>query len=109
MSKPVSKQLPKCHTIQLTLDEPWDMVEAWLLVKINLSLKPKVLEIKDYDIIYHILHILPKLGIHLSDNSDYEGLLGHAHNLTSKMPTMNITIVERSKEEDKENDVQTGV
>ncbi|KAG6913283.1 hypothetical protein DXG01_008169 [Tephrocybe rancida] len=108
MSKPVSKQSPKCHTIQLTSDKPWDTVKAQLLVKFDLSLKPKALEITDYDIMYHILRVLPKPGIHLSDDSDYEGLLERVHNLTSKMPTVNITIVERSKEEDKENVVQIG-
>ncbi|KAG6905939.1 hypothetical protein DXG01_016784 [Tephrocybe rancida] len=95
-------------SITLTSDEPWNMVKAQLLVKIDLSLKPKALAITDYNIMYHILRVLPKPGIHLSDNSNYEGLLECVHNLTSKIPTMNITIIERSKEEDKENVVQTG-
>ena len=57
---------------------------------------------------FYILRILPKPGMTLVNEDNYMALLLHAGNLTSKTPTVNITINEKKFEDpaatDKENE-----
>lgn len=104
LKKPVSKRVAKNLSLVLSSSEPWETMEAQLLVKIDAALKPKTLNLNDYDIMFHIPRLLPKPGMTLTDNADYSSLLGRVKTMASKMdmPTINITIAQK-EDADKEN------
>lgn len=79
------------------------MMEAQLLAEINKALSPQFLDFEDYSIMFFIPRVLPKLGMALSTEDNYQALLLHAANLTSITPTVNLMILEKKKQADKEN------
>ena len=81
---------------------PWDTVKAQLLVEINKALSPHFLDFEDYSVMFFIPCVLPKPGMALSTEENYQALLLCAANLTIKTPTVNLTILEK-KRVDKEN------
>jgi hypothetical protein len=103
-SKPVSKRMPICVSLELGDKEPWDTIKAQLLMKIDAALSPLVLNFDDYIVMFHISRILPKPGMVLCTEENYAALLLRAANLTSKTPTINVTIQEKKKELNKENE-----
>ena len=54
---------------------PWDMVKAQLLVEINKALSPHFLDFDDYSHMFFIPRVLPKLGMALSTEKNYQALL----------------------------------
>jgi hypothetical protein len=103
MKKTVNKRMPKSHTIQLTTDEPWSTVEAQLLVKISAALSPLVLDISHYDIMCYIPRVLPKPSMGFSSETDYSILQQRIEKMTTKDPTINVTIIQAADPLDKEN------
>lgn len=81
-------------SFQLTTAEPWSTMEAQILVKISKTLSPKILDFKNYDAMFHILRVLPKPGMSLANETDYGFLIQRARNLTTRDPTINLTINE---------------
>ena len=53
---------------------------------------------------FFIPRILPKPGMAPSTEDNYAALLLHAKNLATKTPTFNVTIQQKNKDEDKENE-----
>lgn len=104
LKKPVSKRIAKNLSLILSSSEPWETMEAQLLVKIDAALKPPTLNLNDYDIMFHIPRILPKPGMTPADNADYSSLLGRVKTMATKMdmPIINITIAQKENL-DKEN------
>jgi hypothetical protein len=54
MKKPILKCVAKTHTIQQGSNQEWDTLKVQILAKISASLNPKVLDINDYTILFHI-------------------------------------------------------
>jgi hypothetical protein len=75
MKKSASKREPKKSSLQLSADEPWDTLKAQLLVKINDLLKPSMLSINDYKILFTIPRVVAKPGYPLASATDYAILL----------------------------------
>ena len=102
-----SKVAAKCEPISsllVLLDMvPWDTMKAKLLVEIDTMLSPHFLNFDNYILMYFIPRILRKPGIALSMEEHYNALLVHAANVTSKTPTINLTIQEKKKKSNKEN------
>jgi hypothetical protein len=79
-------------------------MQAQLLVKISLLLKPKMLNYEDYQVYFYIPRFIPKPGIILSNEDDYTILLQRAMALKKADPTINIDITEKgSGDTEKEN------
>src|SRR6266852_7380192 len=78
-------------------------MKAQILAKISNSLNPPLIKFDNYDIMFFISHNLPKLGLTLLNNEDYKVMTNCTQNLTSKDPTINLTITEKHGEENKEN------
>jgi hypothetical protein len=94
------------QTFQLGSDEPWDTMKAQLLVQIEAGLKPPSLNFDHYTVIFYIPHILPKPGMPLSTEADYDFLQQRAHKAAEKDPAavvININIVQKDADGDKEN------
>ena len=77
-------------------------MKAQLLVEINKALSPHFLDFEDYGVMFFIPRVLPKPGMALSTEENYQALLLRAANLTIKTLTVNLTILEK-KRVDKEN------
>ena len=104
-SKPALRHVVKCAMLQLKSDEPWSTLQAQLLVKISALLKPRMLDYKQYQVYFYIPHSIPKPGMILSNEGDYDILLQHVLALKKLDPTINIDITEQARNEDeKEND-----
>ena len=105
MMKLVSKHVAKNLSLVLSSSEPWETMEAQLLVKIDTALKPKTLNLNDYNIMFYIPRLLPKPGMTLADNADYSSLLGCVKTMATKMdmPMINVTVTQKESEVDKEN------
>src|ERR1700678_3674956 len=103
-SKPVSKRTPIIVSLELEDKEPWDTIKAQLLMKVDAALSLSVLSFDDYTIMFYISCVLPKPGMVLSTEDSYAALLLCATNLTSKTPTINLTIQQKKSPPNKEND-----
>lgn len=77
-------------------------MKAQLLAEISKALSPQFLDFDDYNVMFFIPRVLPKPGMALSTEDNYQALLLRAANLTSKTPTVNLTILEKRRT-DKEN------
>ncbi|OAX40797.1 hypothetical protein K503DRAFT_798526 [Rhizopogon vinicolor AM-OR11-026] len=102
MKKLLSKRTSRNKSFILNLNEPWDTMKAQILVKISDALNPRHLSYDDYDVSWFIPRILLKPGLSLLSQNDFNGLMKRAANLTSKDPTINITVIQ--KNEHKENE-----
>jgi hypothetical protein len=107
MQKPPSKRRCKTANICLNSDEPWDMFQAQLLVKIDQELKPKKSDIAAYKIMCTITHIISKPGMCLQSEEDYSIMIEKILKVKGKSPPdVNIAIngIDKSSDSDKEND-----
>jgi hypothetical protein len=102
-SKAVAKREAISSSLLLSDKAPWDTMKAQLLAEISKALSPQFLNFDDYNIMFFIPRNLPKPGMALSTEDNYEALLLRAANLTSKTPTVNLTILEKKRQADKEN------
>jgi hypothetical protein len=107
-TKAVSKRMPISMALELNDNEPWDTLKAQLLAKINAALSPHILDFVNYTVMFYISRVLPRPGMILESEDSYSALLLRAANLTSKTPTINLTIQEKKHAEDKENDGALG-
>ena len=101
--KSVSKREPKTHSVQFSTDEPWDTLKAQLLAKISIALNPPIIDFAQYNIMFYISRILPKPGLPLMSQEDFDIMNNRARNLTMKNPTINLLIVEKNNSGKKEN------
>ncbi|KAF8222853.1 hypothetical protein L208DRAFT_1320278, partial [Tricholoma matsutake] len=109
--KPQAKWIVKTATLQLKTDKPWSTIKAKLLVKICDTLKPKLLNYKNYDATFYIPCVLPKPGMALTNEMDYLFLLEQALKMKSSDLTINIIIMEpasQSQGAKKENTAAEG-
>jgi hypothetical protein len=107
-TKTVSKRTPISMALELGEKEPWDTLKAQLLMKIDTALSPHVLSFDNYTVMFYISRVLPKPGMILEAEDSYSALLLRAANLTSKTPTINLTIQEKKHGENKENEEASG-
>jgi len=101
--KSVSKREPKMHSVQFSTDKPWDTLKAQLLAKISIALNPPIIDFAQYNIMFYISCILPKPGLPLMSQEDFDIMNNQAHNLTTKNPTINLLIVEKKNSGEKEH------
>ncbi|KAG2344341.1 hypothetical protein BDR05DRAFT_1018672 [Suillus weaverae] len=104
MKKPASKRTSRNQTFALNLDEPWDTMKAQMLIKISDALNPGLLSHEDYEISWFIPHVLPKPGLSLLNEKDFDVLVKQAANLKGNNPTINVTIIQKENHELKENE-----
>lgn len=104
--KAVSKRVPKTKSLQLSTDEPWDTMKAQVLVQISAALNPSVLDFENYEIMFHIPRVLPKPGLSLASETDYLIMTGRGRNMTAKHPTINISVVAKLVDGEKENEME---
>lgn len=106
--KAVSKREPQSETLQIRTNEEWDRFKAQILVKISNTINPSPLDYANFDIKYYIQRLLPKPGLSLKSTEDY-GMMIDQILKPVKPPTVNITVLERSKPNaEKENDDERG-
>ncbi|KAG0701706.1 hypothetical protein DFH29DRAFT_875725 [Suillus ampliporus] len=102
MKKPLSKYTSRNKSFVLNLNKPWDTMKAQILIKISDVLNPRHLSYDDYEVSWFIPHVLLQPGLSLLSQDYFNGLMKQAANLTSKDPTVNITVIQ--KNEHKENE-----
>ncbi|KAG2152702.1 hypothetical protein DEU56DRAFT_752017 [Suillus clintonianus] len=96
MKKPASKRTSRNQTFALNLDEPWDTMKAQVLVKISDALNPGLLRYEDYEVSWFIPRVLPKPGLSLLDEKDFDVL--------AMIQPINVTIIQKENHELKENE-----
>jgi len=94
MKKAKSKQEPVNASIDLCTDEPWDTLKAQILVKILTAINPHMLHFDDYSLTYHISWILPKPGLSLLTEADYNGMMKQVDGMAAKAPIININVIQ---------------
>ncbi|KAA1466966.1 hypothetical protein DENSPDRAFT_891416 [Dentipellis sp. KUC8613] len=104
MRKPVSKRAPKSGRTELSSDEPWDTLKAQILVLISTALDPEIIDFGNYDITATIPRLLPKPGVDLGDESDYQFLLKNVQKSKAADLIVNLAVIEKASEADKENE-----
>ncbi|KAG2154806.1 hypothetical protein DEU56DRAFT_751437 [Suillus clintonianus] len=67
------------------------------------ALNPGLLSYEDYEVSWFIPHVLPKPGLSLLDDKDFDVLVKRAANLKGNDPTINVTIIQKENHELKEN------
>ncbi|KIK81086.1 hypothetical protein PAXRUDRAFT_156936, partial [Paxillus rubicundulus Ve08.2h10] len=55
-------------------DKPWDTLQAQLLAKISQPLTPNMINFNDYNVSFYIPCVLPKPGLPLSCEENFENL-----------------------------------
>ncbi|KAG1895219.1 uncharacterized protein F5891DRAFT_984425 [Suillus fuscotomentosus] len=94
MKKAKSKREPVNTSIDLRTDEPWDTLKAQILVKISTAINPRMLHFDDYSLTYHISWVLPKPGLSLLTEADYNGMMKQVDGMAAKAPTVNINVIQ---------------
>ncbi|KAG1899672.1 uncharacterized protein F5891DRAFT_980910 [Suillus fuscotomentosus] len=94
MKKAKSKREPVNTSIDLCTDEPWDTLKAQILVKISTAINPCMLHFDDYSLTYHISWVLPKPGLSLLTEADYNGMMKRVDGMAAKAPTVNINVIQ---------------
>ncbi|KIK82231.1 hypothetical protein PAXRUDRAFT_70618, partial [Paxillus rubicundulus Ve08.2h10] len=110
MKKVKTKCEAKNASIDLFLDEPWDTLKAQILAKISASLAPHQLNYEHYTVTYHNNRILPKPGLTITTQADFDGMVKRVKGLATKMPVVNLTVVQDvtdPQQEEKENESDT--
>ena len=103
MKKSATKREPKKSSLQLSADEPWDTVKAQILVKIDEVLKPSILSIDNYEVLFTIPRVVSKPGYPLASATDYTILLDRS--AKSKLVQLSIsTVVDDGNKENEEVD-----
>jgi len=101
--KSPAKCKPKTQSVQFSTNKPWDTLKAQLLAKISIALNPPIIDFAQYNIMFYISCILPKPGLPLMSQEDFDIMNNQAHNLTTKNPTINLLIVEKKNSGEKEH------
>ncbi|KIJ13992.1 hypothetical protein PAXINDRAFT_100357, partial [Paxillus involutus ATCC 200175] len=103
MKKAQSKRVPKNSSFVFNLDEPWDTLKAQILAKVSMAINPQVIDFDDYDVSFFIPHILPKPGLSLANQADFDVLIKRAKNLTAKDPTINLNVIQNARNQENNN------
>ena len=82
--------------------------KAQLLVKIDGVLSPSKLDFDDYSIMFYIKYVIPKPGIALRTEEDYEDLLARVRNKAGKTAEVSLTVEEKKRDAEKENALPDG-
>jgi len=106
MKKAKSKREATAASVDLSSDEPWDTLKAQMLVKISKTIKPHILNFDDYTVTYQIPRVLPKPGLSLATQADFDGMMKRVNAMhASKSPLVNIVVVQEHAAANKnEND-----
>ena len=106
MKKATSKRVPKCSSVQLRMDEPWDTLKAQLLVKVSDTLGDAAnLDFSKYNVMVSIARVISKPGVPLTSDNDYDLLLTRIKSGKVKEPILtNVTITQLDGADDKENE-----
>ncbi|KAG1906105.1 uncharacterized protein F5891DRAFT_975559 [Suillus fuscotomentosus] len=94
MKKAKSKWEPVNTSIDLRTNEPWDTLKAQILVKISTAINPRMLHFDDYSLTYHISQVLPKPGLSLLTEADYNGMMKRVDGMAVKALTVNINVIQ---------------
>ena len=100
----VSKRITKSAILKVDTDEPWETMKAQLLVKIDHALSPSQIQYDQYDIKFYITCVIPKPGLSLSCEGDYDLMVLKARKL--KDCTVYITVIQLASDDDKENEAE---
>jgi hypothetical protein len=106
--KTPAKRETKTASVRLNTDKSWDTLKAQILVKIDAALHPKPLEFANYDVNYYIARVLPKPGLSLMSDEDYDMLIDRVKSMKSKDPEVHVGIVGKKSDANKENVDATG-
>ncbi|KAG2338750.1 hypothetical protein BDR05DRAFT_951690 [Suillus weaverae] len=94
MKKAKTKCKPISASVNLNSDEPWDTLKAQVLVKISNVIKPCILNFNDYSLTYQIPRVLPKPGLSLITQADFDGMMKCVNGMNAVTPLVNITVVQ---------------
>ena len=100
----ISKHISQSAIVRLDTDDPWDTMKAQILVKIDQALHPSRIQYDDYDIKFYITCVLPKPGLSLVSETDYEVMMLKARKLKGSDPEINITVTQTHSDGNKENE-----
>lgn len=100
----ISKRISQSAIVRLDTDDPWDTMKAQILVKIDQALHPSRIQYDDYDIKFYITRVLPKPGLSLVSETDYEVMMLKARKLKGSDPEINITVTQTHSDGNKENE-----
>jgi hypothetical protein len=95
MKTPKSKHEPVNASVDLRSDEPWDTVKSQILVKISTVINPRILRFDDYLLTYCISRVLPKPGLSLLTQADYDGMMKCIHGMAARATTINISVIQK--------------
>jgi hypothetical protein len=95
MKKPKSKREPVNVSVDLRGDEPWDTLKAQIPVKISTVINPCMLRFDDYLLTYYISRVLPKPGLSLLTQADYDGMMKCIHGMAARATTINISVIQK--------------
>ncbi|KAG1765075.1 hypothetical protein EV702DRAFT_1204726 [Suillus placidus] len=94
MKKAKTKCEPISASVNLNSDEPWDTLKAQVLVKISNVIKPRILNFNNYALTYQIPRVLPKPGLSLITQADFDGMMKRVNGMNAVTPLVNITVVQ---------------
>jgi hypothetical protein len=103
MEKAATKRTSKNASLRLETDEPWDTMKAQILVQVEQALSPQHLDFSKYEVMFYIPRVLPKPGLVLATDTDYNYMVERARNIKTADPVVNLVIVEKKDPENKEN------
>ena len=83
------------ESIDLSIEVLWDTLKAQVLAKIVKMLKPELIKFEDYIMTYYISCTLPKPGLSLAVQDDFDGLMKYMKGMPPpKVPIVNIVVVQ---------------
>ncbi|KAG2109731.1 uncharacterized protein F5147DRAFT_575532, partial [Suillus discolor] len=94
MKKAKTKRKPISTSVNLNSDEPWDTLKAQVLVKISNTIRPVSSTSTDYALTYQIPQVLPKPGLSLITQADFDGMMKHVNGMNAVSLLVNITVVQ---------------
>ncbi|KAG2034351.1 hypothetical protein BDR03DRAFT_984454 [Suillus americanus] len=94
MKKAKTKCKPISTSVNLNSNEPWDTLKAQVLVKMSNVIKPHILNFDDYALTYQIPRVLPKPGLSLITQADFDGMMKRVNGMIAITPLVNITVVQ---------------
>src|SRR5882762_10013182 len=100
----ISKRIAKTAILKLETGEPWETMQAQLLVKIDQALSPSHIQYDEYDIKFCITHVIPKPRLSLTSRTYYDLMILKAQKL--KDLTINTAVVKLRSGNDKENEAE---
>ena len=94
MNKVKSKREPMNESVNLLVEVPWDPLKAQILAKIVKTLNPKFIAFEDYTVTYYISRTLPKPGLSLTGQMNFDGLMKRVKGMPLKTLIVNIIVIQ---------------